>query len=300
MNPTTNFDSVLNAQHEAPDRMTGQSDSGASIRERRVQCYETIEATVRNVVSDIQKMRVFLDVQSRFERYSLNNNLLIYAQRPDATRIRDKDAWEKDGLCVRKDAVGFQILEPHPYTTPTGEKRNGYNPKEMYDISDLYEAPTVASPSYDQKLLIRALINKSPAPIKTVAEYPANQPEGAYYSVRENCIYAKQGMGFVGVFEAVAQAMAHAEIARGEEDYRPQEHLFQARCVAYVLAKKYGVPSERLRIDSVPVKYENAEYSEIKQDLAEIHDSVREIAGRMSEILERPGREKQQTERRKR
>lgn len=44
----------------------------------------------------------WLDVQSRFHRYSFNNTLLIQLQCHEATRVAGFQAWRKLGRTVRK------------------------------------------------------------------------------------------------------------------------------------------------------------------------------------------------------
>ena len=49
-------------------------------RDKRVQCYAMIDEACGSIVANKENMQQFLDVQSRCENYSLNNNLLIYMQ----------------------------------------------------------------------------------------------------------------------------------------------------------------------------------------------------------------------------
>ena len=54
----------------------------------------------------------FLDVQSRFHRYSFLNTLAILLQRPDATRVAGFHTWRQVGRHVRKGERGIAILAP--------------------------------------------------------------------------------------------------------------------------------------------------------------------------------------------
>ena len=40
----------------------------------------------------------YLDVQARFDRYSVSNAILIAAQKPDATKLADFDTWKASGV----------------------------------------------------------------------------------------------------------------------------------------------------------------------------------------------------------
>lgn len=284
----SNFDEILNqGKKNEPKDNEKSGDWKEEQRKRREQLFEMIEAVCPDIVSSAQQMRAFLTVQSHFEKYSLNNNILIYAQRADATRLKDFKSWKEDGGSIKKGGKSLMILEPAPYTKD-GEERIAFNPKTMFDILDVTGVQEPQQGSCDKAMLIRALVNDSPVDIKTVQSYPADKPEGAYFDVEDNCIYAKAGMAVEDIFTAVSQAMACAEMA-GNEPFRAEDHAFQARCAAFTLAKKYGVPEGKVDIHSVPPRYADFDNSQIKKELGQIHDAVKAISTRMNKaLLERP------------
>lgn len=53
-----------------------------------------------------------LSTMSRFAKYSLGNQLLIFAQRPTATDARGFQAWKAAGYQVRKGERGIAIYAP--------------------------------------------------------------------------------------------------------------------------------------------------------------------------------------------
>jgi len=57
-----------------------------------------------------------LNTMSRFSRYSLANQFLVFAQRPDATRVQGYRAWHKAGYQVRKGEHGIVICAPMRFT----------------------------------------------------------------------------------------------------------------------------------------------------------------------------------------
>jgi antirestriction protein ArdC len=57
-------------------------------------------------------LKNYLSVMSRFHRYSWGNILLIYSQRPDATRVAGFHSWLKMRRSVRKGEKGIAILAP--------------------------------------------------------------------------------------------------------------------------------------------------------------------------------------------
>lgn len=149
--------------------------------ERRKNCYDMIDKACNEVIGTAGNMRTFLLVMSRFEAYSLNNNFLIYMQKPDATRIKERKAWEKDfpdtERFIRKGGKSLMILEPQKYKGGDDEEHVGYNPKLMFDISDIVNAVPEPKISPDRGQLIRALVDHCPAPIMTLKEgYPPDAP----------------------------------------------------------------------------------------------------------------------------
>lgn len=293
----SNFDEILNQGKKKEDDVQPAESSDKKDKKewadeqkrKRDSLFAMIEAVCPTIVSSTEEMSEFLTVQSRFEKYSLNNNILIYAQKSDATKIKDFKGWKEEGGSVKKGSKGFMILEPTSYTKD-GEKRIAFNPKTMFDASDVVGITPGQTVAYDKSMLIRALVNDSPVDIKTVQNYPADKAVGAYFDVKDNCIYAKSGMNVNDIFTSVSQALACAEMAKQtKEPFRVSDHEFQARCVAYVLAKKYGVPSDQVNLYSMPARYAGYDGEQIKKELSEIHGSVKAITNRMNEILlERP------------
>ena len=68
------------------------------------------------VATDSGAFQQYLDVQSRFDRYTANNALLIMAQNPEAQKLGDYGYWKDQGAYVkrteRKNPVlgGFESL----------------------------------------------------------------------------------------------------------------------------------------------------------------------------------------------
>lgn len=61
----------------------------AESKENRNRCYELSEKMSKAVATNAQTFQQYLDMQSRFDRYTANNVLLIMAQRPNAQKLGD-------------------------------------------------------------------------------------------------------------------------------------------------------------------------------------------------------------------
>ena len=267
------------------------------MREKKLKCYEMIDEGCASIVANAENMQQFLDVQSRCENYSLSNNILIYMQMDDKlpTRLMDFDGWKKANCSLQKGAESIWILEPSPYTVD-GEKRMGYNVKNVFDISAVVDPPASEFPkklSFEDNKLLAALVDGCSVPIQKTDADLGN--EAAMYDAKNKVILYKQGADFGKLFPAVAKARAHAEMAKGDTAYRTADHEFQAKCAAYVIVAKYGKDASELKIHSVPNKYTTLEPDAVKEELGIINGTVKDVSKNMRAYLEK-GKEQEQTQ----
>ena len=280
---------------EFADEGEGKKSFAERMAEKKNQCYAMIDDACLNSVSSVDNLRQFLNVQSRFDKYSLNNALLIFAQKPDAVKVKDFDAWKKDDISIKKGAKSFMILEPSPYKGTDGKMHRGYNAKNVFDISDV-EASEDAIPqpkSYEQKQLVAALVHDAPVPVRK-AEHSIGEND-AIYDAKNKVVYFKAGLEFDTIFPAIAKALAHAEMAKDVENYRIGGHEFAARCSAYVLSQRYGVDTRTVDVYGIPKNIETMEAEDVKKVLGDVHSNVKSINARMNESLEQTQNKEQQT-----
>lgn len=116
-------------------------------RAEKEKVYQMIDDAAREIVSDPEKFKNFLDTQSRMDRYSAANALLIYSQYPQATQLKDFDDWGKDNVKITKGAKSISILEPVEYTRADGSPGISYNVKKVFDVTQTNgrKAPAVSA-----------------------------------------------------------------------------------------------------------------------------------------------------------
>ena len=83
-----------------------------------------------------------LRLMTRFSKYSLANQLLIYAQRPDATRVLGFRTWRNAGYIVRKGEKGIAIYAPMRIRNDTtdatdSDTRLGFHVAYLFDITQV-------------------------------------------------------------------------------------------------------------------------------------------------------------------
>ena len=86
----------------------------AKKQEEKKETYELLDNATDEVKNDIYKFRTYLDVQSKFDRYSVGNCLLIMKQQPTARHIKELNDWKKiPNVFIKKNPLYIKILEPN-------------------------------------------------------------------------------------------------------------------------------------------------------------------------------------------
>ncbi len=253
-------------------------------QELRQWTYETIDATTAVIAQSGEQFQHYLDVQSRFDLYSVANALLILAQRPDATRIADFDSWKEQGVYIRRKETGFYILEPgEEYKREDGSTAVSYNPKKMFDVAQTtaQKREPIAYP--DDRTRIKALMDRSPVPITIGDTLPADVH--ALYQPDTRNIVVRKGLGAGDIFRALAQELTHAEIDRGHNNYSRSVYNFQAYCASYMLCKKFGVETESFRFGRVTERLKDMEPQQIRAELSVMKEAAHDISRRMHRML---------------
>jgi hypothetical protein len=294
----SNFDDLFRQENEQPAPQNDQPfDKEAwkqQKQEQREMVYSLIDDTAETVARDGAAFQKYLDVQSRFDRYSVANALLILAQKPEATRIADFDTWKEQGSYIRKKESGFYILEPgEEYQREDGTTGISYNPKKMFDISQTGNSRKRETPSYpDERTRIKALMDHAPVPIRISDTLP--EGTNALYLPDTREIQIRRGMDAGDIFRALSQELAHAEMDKGDGSYRRSDHAFHAYCVSYMLCRQYGVDTNGYRFDRAPQMLEGMDAQQVRTELSVIREAAGEISGRMNRMLAQQRQQKRQ------
>lgn len=284
----SNFDSLLNVSAVPQDDKTAMFI--AESKNNRNRCYELAEQMTAAVATDSQTFQNYLDVQSKFDRYTANNALLILAQRPEAQKLGDYGYWRDQGAYVKRHEKKSPILILEPgkeYEREDGSIGTYYNAKKLYDISQT-TMKEMAQPqeNLDDRTLIRALVSNSPASI--VLAEPDQMPEGkgALFTPEENCIYVRKGMDAHEIFKSLTPELAFARFADGNKNYDRTEDAFHAYCASYMLCQKYGVDTQNFDFSHAPEFFEGMEPQEVRGELSKVRDAANAISSRMAKALE--------------
>lgn len=287
--PNTNYDDLLNVSAQRDEETAAWV---ANQKENRELCYDMLDRTAVEVAESGAALQKFLDVQSRFDRYTSNNALLIMTQRPDATRLGDKGYWYDQRVYIkrRERRNPVLILEPgKQYTRDDESQGQYYNAKEMYDISQTTASREARPPLiFDERKLMRALTYfRRYADIEAVD--PADMPVqnmGACFIPEEHKIYACRGLSMGDMFRSLASEVCHAELSQGKADYDRADNAMTAYCSAYLLCKKYGIDTQDFTFDYGPEVFRDMEPKQVRRELSKIQTTAEQVSDRMSRVLE--------------
>jgi len=260
---------------------------------QRKEAYELIDNTCSEMMISGDSFRQYLDVQGRFDRYSVNNSILVSAQMPEATQLKEKAAWKQSRVYVNKDAQKVVILEPSKeYTREDGSKAVGYNAKEVYDISETSAKDRQeAQEKKSMRELVSALIDASPVPFVPVADL--EMP--AYYDSEQQSIFIRTGLNEEQLFVSMAKEVSAAVFDFKHNESREASE-FKSYCVAYMISSRYGVDTRGFNFSRLPKELAETDTQAFKGELGSMRDVLGEIQSEMYKSMEKnkPAKSKEQ------
>ena len=260
---------------------------------QRKEAYELIDNTCSEMMISGDSFCQYLDVQGRFDRYSVNNAILVSAQMPEATQLKEKAAWKQSRVYVNKDAKKVVILEPSKeYTRDDGSKAVGYNAKEVYDISETSAKDRQeAQEKKSMRELVSALIDASPVPFVPVADL--EMP--AYYDSEQQSIFIRTGLNEEQLFVSMAKEVSAAVFDFKHNESREASE-FKSYCVAYMISSRYGVDTRGFNFSRLPKELAETDTQAFKGELGSMRDVLGEIQSEMYKSMEKnkPAKSKEQ------
>ena len=213
---------------------------GQSPKEKLKEITDGIEKGIKELFASDQYAD-YLKTMSRFHNYSLNNIMLIYMQKPDATMVAGFDKWKNQfGRHVNKGEKSIKIIAPVLYNKKVErEKRDPQTQMLVVDeqgnpvmeeitvrvpkfkVTSVFDVaqtegkplPTLVHDLYgnveNYDVFMEAIRRSSPAPMDIVPLSPEEHGDG-YYSLSEKHIYLREGMSQAQTVSAAIHEIAHA------------------------------------------------------------------------------------------
>lgn len=252
-------------------------------QQERQEVYDLMDKTADEVKTDINKYKQYLDVQGRFDKYSVGNALVISASLPNATQLKEFDDWKEIGAFIKKGENGIKILEPgDPYTRADGSSGISYNVKKMFDISQTTSNQKTKTISYDDRVKLTALLKDCPVDIKAVDEIP-NSNNVVEWNKEDNALYVRRGGETTEIFKQLAKELTRVGL---EETGNSELDNFKCVSTSYMLCKKYGIDVSNISINSIPEVFKNMSASEVRNELTSMRSAMEDINTRMSAYFE--------------
>ena len=221
-------------------RLKIMAENKPTNRERLQEITAGIEQGIKELFESEKYMR-YLSVMSKFHRYSVNNTMLIYMQKPEATLVAGFNKWKNQfERHVKKGEHGITIIAPTPYKKKIEEMKRDpdthapildadgkavmeekeieipmFRPVKVFDVSqtDGKPLPELSSslsgtvPHYEA--FLEALRHSAPVPIEFE---PMVANTDGYFSPDQQRIAIREGMSEVQTVSATVHEIAHSKL----------------------------------------------------------------------------------------
>jgi antirestriction protein ArdC len=191
----------------------------------------------------------------KFHRYSLNNQMLIAMQRPEATRVAGFNRWKELGRTVRKGEKGIAILAPMTYkrTDEAGEDTygiRGFRLAYVFDVeqTDGEPIPDIRPETLEGEApegLWDALAAQVAAAGYTLTTGDTGAANG-YTEPATRTVVISGRLGPLAAVKTLAHELAHIELGHTLDEYRTcrDRNETEAESTAAILLGAHGVDTD--------------------------------------------------------
>lgn len=220
-------------------------------KERLKDITDSIERGIEDLFQS-DKYAEYLRTMSRFHKYSVNNTMLIYMQKPDATLVAGFNKWrDQFARNVMKGEKGIKIIAPTPFKKKIEQEKRDpdtnlpmldadgkviveekeikipmFKPVTVFDVSqtDGKPLPQLASDLQgnvqNYEVFMEALRRSSPVPIEII---PIHDGADGYFSLDKQSITIREGMSEVQTVSAVVHEIAHSKLHNDKKIEEPKD-----------------------------------------------------------------------------
>ncbi len=285
---------------------------------------EKLEKGVQEVFGS-EQFQNLLDTMAKFPHYSVNNNILIMMQKPDATLVQSYTGWKKMGRFVKKGEKGIRILAPAPFKLEKEQEKvdeagkvildkdgeavkekveinlTAFKPVSTFDVSQTEgePLPTIGVDELTGKVegyqtLFEAIKSASPVPIGF--EDISSGAKG-YFHTEENRIAINNGMSEIQNVKTAIHEVAHAKLHNSEaqKDNKQSKNSkeVEAESVAYTVCQHYGIDTSDYSFAYVATWSQGKETPELKESLNTIREAAADLIAKIDEKVQELTAEKE-------
>lgn len=294
-------------------RLEKMAENKPTNRERLREIADGIEQGIKELFESEKYMR-YLSVMSRFHRYSVNNTMLIYMQKPEATLVAGYNKWKNQfERHVKKGERGITIIAPTPYKKKIEEQKldpdtnapildkDGkviteekeieipmFRSVKVFDVSqtDGKPLPELASALsgnvQNYEIFMEALRRAAPVPIAFEA---MDADMDGYFSAAEQRIAIRQGMSEVQTVSATVHEIAHSKLhdhkkqenEEGAEKKSRRTEEVEAESISYAVCQYYGIQTGDNSFGYIASWSQGKELKELRASLETINKTSCEL-----------------------
>lgn len=229
--------------------------------DRLAEAHDRLVAAIEHLVNG-EEWQHFLDTARRFRAYSLNNLLLIYAQRPDATQVAGYRTWQSLGRQVRRGEQGIAILAPCTYRRSDDDEQpdepprvlRGFKVVHVFDIAqtdgDALPAPPVHlldgdDPDHVTNRLA-AIIRSSGYAFELGAMPAGHEDANGVTDHTNRAVTVRDDLAPAQQAKTTAHELAHVLLHDPATGSRPDRNVceIEAESVAYLVCGSHGLASD--------------------------------------------------------
>ena len=278
-----------------------------------------LEKGVKDIFSS-DNYKEYLNFCAKLPRYSVNNQILIMLQKPDATMCQSFTGWKDMNRFVRKGEKGIRILAPAPYKMQKEQDKtdasgkaildkdgepvketveitvNAFKPVSTFDISQTEgePVPTVGVSELTGSVegyeaLLAAIKEVVPVPISF--EQIDSGAKG-YFHLEENRIVVQEGMSEAQTVKTLLHEASHQALhsreameQSGEKKSKNQKEC-EAESVAYVVCQHYGIDTSDYSFAYVATWSADKEVPELKASLDTIRRTAADLIVKIDEKVQ--------------
>ncbi|MBR5361152.1 MAG: ImmA/IrrE family metallo-endopeptidase [Lachnospiraceae bacterium] len=289
--------------------------------EERKREMEEITKKLEKGVKDIfdgDNYKKYLKFCSKLPRYSVNNQILIMLQRPDATSCQSFSGWKEMKRFVKKGEKGIRILAPSPYKKEVEQQKtdsngapifdskgepvmetveitvNAFKPVSTFDVSQTEGEPVpglgveeIIGGVDGYEIMLDAIRSSISVPIEF--EDISSGAKG-YYHVEENRIAVQKDMSEAQTIKTLLHEASHAvlhshEAMKDTKDKPRSQKECEAESVAFVVCSHYGIDTSDYSFPYVAGWSSGKEVPELKASLDTIRRAASDLITKIDEHL---------------
>ena len=236
---------------------------GKGKQQDREFAYKTQDEMATKITESGEFYKTYLNVQSRFPTYSVGNALLVTAQNPKATQLKDADRWKKDHINFAGKPNRIIILEQGDiYEREDGTEAQSYDPKNVYDITDMRVKRQLNTVPFSQESIMKSILSMSPVEVKIVEDTTNNKLVN--FNADKRIIEVSENAEVEQIIRGLVREIASIHTLSFAES---ELNTFKNESVAYMVCKRYGVPTKEFNFERIPEELKQMTPQEIKAEL---------------------------------